>query len=1095
GVENSAVLDITLGTNTPESVGDYALYDSSCMPLFDTEHIYSGASLSVSDGQTVFASDAAVSCDVSGYSAITTLGNNKARWVSLLEAHDSNGVIVGTVGALLRIFPDSKDKSTWNKTWDDYEATCIAFFGVTSCDILKEGNEALREGFLKLLQVMMDDVYVEYATNFYDIYKNGESPVVTVVIGNSSSEAAAGTAKLEIINRESGETVHSTEKTFTVNVNKSASLMMGWKTTSFDTDFYVVKITLSDSDGIIYDTYESGFAVWDSKVVAAGVNYSYHDNYIYRQNEDKTETAVFTVGVDDGGNIFGMFDQTPLTWIKEMSDRRDSGINLYETLAVLSSEISNESYMRTIDCMMYLAQKYNQIYMLGIAIGANVAMSDGETEKLAKVCAKVAERYKDVPGFIYYLNGDLRCVMTTALNEAFNEYLGELYADDDALRQAWCDNTLSLGSVEIDENFTGSGTGWADMKAYDYNMFRTQRTVKWTTALIDSIRAVDSSEKLILCEFYSYPYEAVDIPTALGKLSYSNIGFFESRFSFPQTLAYSDQRYNGQSLGIGEFGIRTNTLMDLAAAEMHRSVSQTVAQAQFFTVLNNSITLGASHAQLWCWSDETRYIFPWGMKFALDGVKRQLSYNLRNAALFTRLCEPVYESPAVAVLTPDSTRLGGYEVYYAGHYGLVSCLDILQRTNVGSTLTLNDSRLTIPDSVKVIFYPISYNPTDEVIEALTEFVKNGGVLYVSGDISYDEYRKQTKTDRLTALAGVKWEETYFDGTDYITRNSLTYTDGTITRTGSPNIRVSLAGATALYSDTDGNPVVTQYSLGSGKVIFNADPIELYSTDSSVTKDVQLYSYVLSLADVQLIDADSAGVASSLKVFYQALADGTKLYSFFNANTSELKTMTASLEGHDIKFGTPSGQTDLIRIGADGIYGVQFSGAMTVGGTDYIVNNAYAHIYSLDGSVLDKSSCIAVTPVKSGSIKIKTSAFADSIVVTAGTVTDGTFVSYMTLGASVTDGYICFDVPENAVNTVILITTNDKQEKAQARIEALVNGFSSHSMSLITDVSDTSETTGEKPQNKAYLYIIGVVLLLAAAASALVLIMKNKKNKT
>ncbi len=1093
GVKNTGDIDVILGTDTPDWVGDYALYAPSNIPLFDPEHVYSDAAAFPAANQDVFSASSAIEGKIGGYSAITVIGENKLRWDPLMYAHDASGEVVGTVGAIAHIFPETKKKGGWNAVWDDYEATSIAFFGVNTTDIVKKGNDEFRKGMVKLVDVLVNDVYTGYALNKYDCYKETEIPTLTAHVCNSTAEDTTGKAVLEIINEETGKTVFTIEKDFKTSAKKSSSVILKWDDPTFDTDFYRERVTLKDKDGNVIDVYETAFAVWKDEVVKNGVNYTYHDNYIFAVNDDGTETPVIASGVDCSSNLYILYDQTPLVTYYEMMERMDAGINICEYLGALHNDISSESYMRKVDLAVYLAQKFNQIFMQGISIGANTAITDSEMKNYVKTCKKLAERYKDVPGFIYYPNGDLVCELSDRMNPAFKEFINSKYKTDEELQKSWNDSSVTLDTVKLELDYSGDDK-WTNLKIFDYNVFRSTLVEKWINTLAETIREVDTSGKLVICEFYSYPFSGIDIPTALGTTDYSNIGFFEDASIFPQTLSYSDQRYIGKAMGIGEYGRRTNTLMNAASYTFHRAVTQEEATRHVFTVYNNAVTMGANHIHLWCWADSTEYIFPWGTQFALDGARRPLYYNIRNASLFARTFEPVYTSPEVAYLTADRTRFSSNT--YIGHHDVVRGLDILERTNIAKYITINDSNLIIPDSVKVIFYPISYDPSDEVIEKLTEFVKKGGVLYLSGDISYDEYRDHTKTDRLEALAGVKCEKVLFDGYNFKKSDDLTYTNGEIIRSGSPNITISLAGAEAVYYDNKNNPIITKYKLGDGIVVFSSDPIELYTSAKTSVKDAAVYTYVMSLAGVEPYAIETERDNGAFKLSELTLADGSSAYSIFNCDSENAKNMKVNVKGLDVEMNVPASTTYIFRVSEDGLFGVQNTGSVKVNGKEAVFNGAFAEVYTLDGKTIDKSKQIIATPLAEGQMKIANDAIKGDITILSGDTVNGIFVTQNSIIPKIEDGYIVFDVAEEDVNKILLISDGDAILDS---VSALVTGFTCHSLNELAkneseekDVSETSENVeiNEKSSLLPY-FIIGGVLVVGALA-ALVIIKKKKK---
>ena len=1009
-----------LSSVTPDTVSDWLSFSASSIPIFDADHkIKNAVRIGPAEEQSVFTEEVSLDGAIEGWSSVCVLGNNRGRLQPLMYAYDGDGEIRGTVGAIMHLLPSPASGGQDNvNEWTDYKATSIAFFGITSQDILSPKNKAVREGFLRLPYIMMKDTYVSKIENKYDCYRQGESAEFTANIENSSAVPVSGKIKFTVSDGN-GKAVFSTETDYAAGAKSVSAAVGRWDPQKFSYDFYTVKSELYDGQSQLIDVNFTGFTVWDDAVVNAGPSYELIDNYIVFTDKSGKKQPVMINGADDGGNTFGMLDTTPLKWRENFIRRNDMGMHLYEALMVYTSMSGgSEQFMRKMDNVVYLAQKYNQIFMMGILIGNNVAVNDRGLEKDAEICKKVAERYKDIPGLIYYLNGDLRVQITQSLFEPLNQFLAAKYPDDAALKNAW-GSQYALGSVTPEE-YPQNGTGWSDVKAADYNEFRTFMIKRWTGKLTESIQSVDKSGKAILCEFYSYPWESVDIPTGLGDLTYSNIGFFETYREITQTLAYTDQRYRGKSLGIGEFGKRTHPVFMNAGNEIHSALSPTEAANHFFNVYNATFTAGGNHVQIWSWQDESKYVFPWGLLQLGDRAPRDLFYYFRNMNLYTRLLSPVYETPQAAFLTADSTRMGGSEGGGArGHFADIAGLNILQSTNAGKLLTLNDSNLVIPKETKVIFYPVAYNPTDEVMDKLTEFVKNGGVLYLSGDISYDRNRDQTKPSRLLDLCGVSLISTNFNGVDF-SGDEITYSDGKNSNTGIPNIKIALAGASALYKEKDGTPIVTEYALGKGKVLFSAVAIELFSDYKTAPSfaDTAIYKYVLDLAGVPCLNVTAKD--SYIKILEQPLSNSQTSYGIFNMDTSN-QTMSFISAGNEYSLTLLSGQTANLRRNENGeVLSVFNEGDFKVNGTAILDNAANAMILSRDETDITKSKSLIITPNKTGRITLHTKADFKAPVIAAGVMIDG--VLKVTSKTSVTfKGKISFEVTEELKNKIIFIT--------------------------------------------------------------------------
>ena len=1008
-----------MGSNAPDSAADRAFFDSSAIPVFDLDHqIEGGAYLQPSDEQAVFSGELTVPGSISGWSSVCVLGNNRGRLQPLIDVCGSDGQLKGTAGAIMHLLPNPYEYASDVTEWKNYKGTAIAFFGITSHDLLAAENNAIREGFLKLPDLMMNDTYISRIDNKFDNYRDGESPEFTAVLENSNNTLLSGRVKFTL-SYASGQCVYVTEKAFTTRRNDSVSVTGVWEKPMFYEDFYQIKAEVFDSGGHLIDVCFSGFSVWFDKVVKNGVDYTYQDNYITFTDREGNRHSTIVSGADDSGNIFGMFDATPLAWKKAYTERKDMGMHLYENLMVFDlNVINNEQFMRKIDNAVYLAQKYDQIYMMGVLIGKNVAMNQSELDDAREICRRLAERYKGVKGLIYYLNGDLRVQMSGGVSAELNQFLSDKYGTNAAFRTAW-GNSYTLGSVTAEE-YSQNGTGWTDIKASDYNAFRTYIIKRWTSALIESIRTEDSSGKAILCEFYHYPYEAVDIPTAIGDLTYSNIGFFETYREFPQNLAYSDQRNLGKSMGVGEFGKRTHPLFTNAASETHRSASKTEAMNHLFNIYNATYTMGGNHIQAWSWEDESKYLFPWGLKQLGDRVSKDSFYYFRNMNLYTKMSTPVYKTPEVAFLTADNTRLAGAKSWARGHYSVVSGLTILQSTNVDGFITLNDSNLVIPEGIKVIFYPLSYNPSDEVYTKLKQFVNNGGVLYLSGDISYDENKQRTKTARLSELCGITTSgSVLFNGTDSTSSNT-TYSNGTYSNTGKQNFRINAGSTTVLYRDNyvlGNRPVIVQNTYGKGKVVFSAIALELIETSSSNpgAADVAIYRHVLNLAGISVSDVGDPLV----KILKTDLHDGGKTVGIFNANTGS-KSVSFESGGRQLGVSLQGGQTVNITQAQNGdVISAFQEGTLLVNNQTVLQNSAYAMVMSRDEKDLQQSKSLLILPQKTGWVSISSQLDFENPLMVSGIMENGVFRK-TNEQALMVQGTIEINVSEQMKNKIILI---------------------------------------------------------------------------
>ena len=1097
---------IGLSSTEPNYTGDLLLYPDYAVPLFDIETKYDDAvRISAADGQTVFADGdlMTVSGDerIKGYSAITVTGNYRGRWQPLLYAYDDIGQRVGTVGAIFRVFvqPSNLGSLGMINTWKGYEVTSIGFFGVNSHDLFAEKNTSLREGLVNLVKTLCNSTYIANVDNYYDCYRQGEEPRVIVNVENQSKKSETQNVEVIIRSEDTGEVVFSGTKDVKVGAGGRRAAAVVWKDAGeFSDDFYYVEAILKDAEGNVLDKMNSGFVVWNEEVIKNGPKYTYKDNYINIKNADGTETSVFASGVDDGANLFINEDQTPLAWLESFERRADTGMYIYENLQqspaygdfafLFDNGTQWEKHLRTVDTVVYLSQRYGQIYMMGLAIGANTAKVE-ELDKMCEYVSEFAERYKDVNGIIYYLNGDLVCEPSQTANEQFREFLKNKYKTDDAFKKAWKNTSYTLDTVKYDTLYSFSGNGWTDVKAYDQNLFRAELVKKWSTALKASIDAKTGGERLVLCEYWAYPYSSVDVAHVIGDLGYSNIGFFDAVEKFAQTLANADQRWQGKSFGIGETNKRTHPGYNTTAS-YYASATYEESRAYFFTTYYTTYAMGGNHYQLWCFNDESKYTFSWGMNTGGEHAPRDLFYWMRNANFVTKTATPVYKTPEIAVISPDSTRLGGSSTDYSNHYSSLNAYDIAQRMLVDGILTLNESNFAIPDGIKVIYYPMSYTMPDDVFEKLTAWVENGGVLYISGDFAYDvDTRERTNEQRLQTLAGVKVTKVNFKGTD-VAGNKIKYSNGTIERSGTPNVALELSGAEAIYSTSKGVPVITKNTLGNGCVIYSADPIEMNCNAETMSADVALYKGVLELAGVKTAEI-KPNKENVLKYFKLNLAGGGVFHEILN--TSDQPVRAEQTIGEDkYSISLLANVAGYIRTNADGgVTALMYNGMVERNGKMLVDNDCLAVIMTLDGLDIESSKSIIVLPQAEGAFAYQTSLGWEDVTVICGQIYDRQFIGEKTVEFEYSDkGRIKLNIADEDVNKIFIITSKSNTENAVSETLKIMAGGNAK----LPTQNETSngENIGDNSSSK-WLYIaLGAVGALAVAVVAVVLGKKKKK---
>ena len=1087
-----------LGSNDPLTAGDQLFFADDSIPIFDIESTFADCvSVKGADDQAVFTPGETVleGTGISGFSALTTTGNNRGRWQPLLNVYDAFGQQRGTAAAVFTVFNTPSDYGALGsvKTWNAYSGTSLGFFGVTDRDLFAEGNGELRDGLVRLAEHLCLDPKLCSVSNSYDCYRQGETPKVTVGVENHGKASAQCTMVAEIVEEDTGKVVFTDSADGKLTPGKRKYFRINWSSPEFEDDFYYVRVRI-EQDGRVLDRMETGFVVWNAGVVSKGPKYTYHDNYIHLVNEDGTEKAVYVAGVDEGGP-FIMENQTPVSWKEDFRKRADAGILLYETLqqyrdygdysAVFATEGSFETHMRKVDAAVYLSQRYGQIYMMGMLIGSNTAVGDEQLEKDKDFIRTMAARYRDVPGIVFYLNGDLVIRIGPDTDPLFRDYLKQQYKTDEAFQEAW-GTSKTLDSITFDAAYSFNGSGWTDTKAFDQNVFRTQLVNRWNNALTRAAKEGGGEEKAVVCEFYAWPADGADVPYGIGELTYSNTGFFDRLPIFAQTLAYSDQRWQGKSFGIGESNKRTHPSFT-DTLDYYQSDSYTHARAYFFTTYYTTFAMGGNHHQVWCWKDETKYVFPWGLNTVYEVCPKDSYYWERNSNYITRTMEPVYTAPEVAIVTPDSTRMAGSRGWYEGHYNAVNAIHILQGTLCDGILTLNECNFSIPESVKVLFYPSAYTVPDDVYEKLVAFVKNGGILYLSGDPSYDPVsRKRTLESRLTELAGVSASKVLYAGNDRAGA-AVTYSDGNGSRTGYPNIQIEAKGADVLYKDGAGIPVITRFTLGKGQVVFSADPFENTTNADTFREDVRIYRSVLKLGGI----AESPLTAStaSIKTFVLPLADGGTFREVLNTSAADVRLeLTSGGKSYEFKLGAYA--TAYFREDKDGnLISNLTSGNLSRDSVRLLTNGSLAQLHATDGKDLFSSERLVILPQTEGNLSILSGADWSKMKLVSVQIFDNAVVTgnEVPFTFDADKGSVSFKVDKQLCNTVLLAATEEQLESLKETVGKTLNR-------AISLKNGEEQEKPSEPGDPSIPIAIGAGVGIVALTGLTTVLVMRKKNK-
>lgn len=1059
----SNALKVTLGFEIPrvERINtrhgrpeDGLEVESTQLGVFQADYpIERASSIAAAPMQAIVNASLNLDGPVEGWAACGVVGWDAARWQPLINAYNRYGRLRGAAGAMLRHYAGNWAGSSW------------AFFGVTNRDLFASDQPAMGETLVGVIRSLVRDTYFASLTTEHSCYRQGETARIFVPAFNGGRKAQELRVTLDVFDGEPPDpgtvaadvkkltSPHGSQRerpmetsegllrlpaarfarTLVVEPRRTNTVTLDWTLPPQAADFYHLVAHLWDGTNEV-DRIESGFIVQDSKVIQSGPRLNFRDNYLRFGKR-----PLFLFGTDDWSYVFNTTRETPLQWLRDMRQRRDLGVMIYENLQVgqyfdnlpvnrTATASQHERLSRKIDGIVQLAQQYGQVYFPGLLIGYNAAASDADLTAQRNYCRDFARRYSDVPGLIYYLNGDYRCELSGSVTPQWNTFLRERYGSDAKLREAWGRFAPSqpLGQIPAEDYHDWEQT-WDDVSAYDRNCFRAWLMRRWNGALISGIREFDKVHPTS-GEFYQLPHSGVDLPGGIDGLDLANFGFFEKPDAdlakFPALCIYNDQRARGKSGGPGEYGVKTHPAWgDGKDYGYHTARTREQALELFLAIPHYALGLGASRIHNWCWKDDAHRVFPWGMVYPCDGVPKDTAYLHRNLSLLFRHFAPVYEEPEVYVLTPDSHRLGGAKWKVID--GILTSIELALATHPPGLGTLNEQWLQIPKSAKVIFYPLPFCPPDEAYSKVLDWVKGGGVLYLSGDISYDELRRRSRTRRLEELCGVRFVAEQYPNISVNPTNAE----------AQPCLRVAAVNATVLQHAADGSPLLVEHRVGRGRVFFTPDPIELHSTLTRRPQDLALYRRVLEAARVAPLPVVPDD--PELRIMRVPLRDGGKVWILFNTDDSQpSRSFRVMHEKTEVKLIVARRQPALLWFDSAGaLRAIETQGMCWVGNEEVLCDETRGIVLSLDGKDVRRSQAVLLMPLQPGQIQWRSTAKWIEPVVETGEIRGGGWLALDSQAVQMNEGQMRVQVANDQALSLLLVcerATLDRWRKAVGR---------------------------------------------------------------
>lgn len=977
---------------------DFLEWDKAQLGVFDAGYrLTGGKSIVPAPDQHIVPAGFTVKGKVEGWAAAGTTGSDwywtaktrRSRLIPLLQTLDEYGRFRGNAGSLMV------------NTLEPYRGSIWAYFGVESFDLFsKPGAEELLAG---LVNAMKRGAFVHDLHPSYACYRQGEEARIIGSVSNFGAESLSCMARIDITD-ESGSPVHSESIHVDLAPGETKQISTTWHPGVFGDDFYIARADLLVGDEPV-DTARTGFYAWNETTVANGMQLSYSGNYLRDDGRPR-----YMLGVQAFYDRYCPAGMNPLDVERDFRDMADMGIHIARTFTYSDDETD----WRFRDALVMAAARHRVAFWLSGTIYMRGYLDNPASISIAH---QIGKRHKGIRGmFIDLFNEPDWHNREDAQRDArFNDYLRAKYGSDQALRAAWGDElgaNEKLGSLKM-----GWITNdWTSVRSRDIYQFLCEQGAKWVTDVTGAIKVEDPS-RLVSCGYLGWwngmMMDPVVTSDALDFVDRHHYFKMSNARGFDAQLAVTDRRYCGKAPSIGEFGSKTYPTFK-ETGHNYDTVEQ--QELRYLHVGHYTLALGGIFASNWHWRDPQSCIFPYGIIHS-DFTPKPVTKAYRAMSLLFSSMRPKYVEPEVYLVLPDESRFGGRtdritEAMMRAANGLIDA-----RLRFG---TINEWDLDkLPKSAKLLVLPAPFALSSAGYERLKAFVESGGVLYVSGDFSYDEDRRRTKTDRLEELAGVKFVEERYPNILFEKgeRQKIRY-DNALEYTGYPSMEFEPARRDAVIAWAGNRPVAVVNHFSKGKVFFSSDPAE-FLEDSP-------------LGAIYLRAAREAGVepekvtpnVKGIQVFRLPCEDGEAVM-LGNAGEKAAK-VSVTVGGREYTLTVGANRQAMLVTKGGKLTGLEAQGNVSRGGKTILSAKNHFFAVALDNRDLADSREIAFVALRPGRYSLNRT----GLTAECGELRGGKWHTLKALGESIT-------VPEGLAGDVVLAAASSAIPHARQTVAVLL----------------------------------------------------------
>ncbi|HLI75752.1 MAG TPA: beta-galactosidase [Acidobacteriaceae bacterium] len=771
----------------------------------------------------------------------------------------------------------------------------------------------------------------------YTALRPGEMPAVTLHLSGAGTTLPEGKAQVELL--QSGHIAESR----TVDLGGMEASTAVEFTRPLRPGVYTLRATWTPSasrQNIPQNTpqefAENGFVVEDLKDLETGPALGARGDFLTLGGAPFFPVGTNYFSTDANGWDFSG-PRNGATWERDFADMERHGVSFVRTgvwmpsfsrFVEASTGEANERFLRNLEAVLSAAHRHNIVvnftcfaftphgqdrYRRSSDTGSeppppNPYLDETTVRQEQEYVVSVVRRFRKLPFLSYDLinepsfsnprnifhgnipNGD------PAEVTAWHKWLRARYGTLAPLAEAWRvspDELISFDSIPLPRaseiTFDRYGAQ-AEVRAFDYNLFAQDMFSGWVRGMVETIRRNGSTQLINVGQ------DEGGVTNRLLNQFYATAGVsFTTNHTYWSDDALLWDSVAAKRPGLpnitGETGYQPAWNPD--GSWRYDELTGTALEERKWAL---GFAAGSSGAVQWDWDREVDF----GMQRS-DGSAKVWEAMMRDLGSFAKAAAPQATGirlPEVAIILPQSLQLSVYNSQALAAQQMA--VRVLYQRNRVEAYAVGEFQTDTLGSPKLIIVPSAYGLNGKAWADIQARVRAGAVLLLSGPFAGDEHLHETGRAQALGLPAQLTEL-------LLRENTLNLPGG-----GMPLLYEGLK-TTMLDRDTlpDGK-TWAELSLGEGKVLFSAFPLELNSNADAVAA---AYEVALKAAGVQRTYTTTLKDAGIL-ICPTRLPHAT-LYVLTSESPTQAVSFTDTRSGRTLTGTLEAGRAALLLLGEHG----------------------------------------------------------------------------------------------------------------------------------------------------------------------------------